>query len=107
MIPDTHVSLVAEYGRTMEFEQSRAAKPSRWVVLRGRALEALGAVVLLGVVIAITLWLEEDVLHERVNSEGLANLVILVLVVASVAAIGLLRGLGMAVGRVRRRRSRQ
>jgi hypothetical protein len=50
VIPDTHVSLVAEYGRTMEPEQSRAAT-SRWVVLRGKALEALGTVV--GVVVAL------------------------------------------------------
>ena len=109
MIPRTHVSLVAEYGRTMEFEQSHAAKPSRWVALRGKALEAFGAivgvVVALGVLIAISLWLEADVFHERMNTEGLANLVMLVLLVAAVAAIGLTRGLRMAVGRVRKRRN--
>ena len=90
----------------MEPEQRSAAKPSRWVVLREKAFEALGVVVALGVLVAIPLWLEADVLHERVNTEGLANLVILVLLVAAVAAIGLTRGLRMAVSRVRHRRSR-
>jgi hypothetical protein len=56
----------------MESEQSRAPKPSRWVVLRGKALEALGAVVgavvALGVLFAIPLWLEADVFHESMNT---------------------------------------
>ena len=106
--PGTHGSFVEEYGRTMEPEQRRATR-STWVVLRQKAFEALcavvGAVVALGVLIAIPLWLEADVFHERMNTEGLANLVMLVLLVAAVAAIGLTRGLRMAVGRVRKRRN--
>jgi hypothetical protein len=80
----------------MEVEKSEIApKPSRPDTYRRKAFEITGAVALLGVVVAIALWLEADVLHETTNGDGLANVVLVAVVAIPVAA-------GLLVGAVRR-----
>jgi nitrate reductase gamma subunit len=77
----------------MEVEKSKIApKPTKY---RRKAFEITGAVALLGVVVAIARWLETDVLHETTNGDGLANLVLLAVVVVCVVA-------GLLVGQIRR-----
>jgi O-antigen/teichoic acid export membrane protein len=89
----------------MGSERKDAPRPRRSVVLRRRAIEALGTVAFLGVVVSITLWLEADVFHERSNNEGLAILVALAIAVAIVGVIGVARGFRMTVDRIRKRRN--
>lgn len=77
----------------MEVDKSEIApKPAGY---RRKAFEITAAVALLGVVVAIARWLEADVLHETTNGDGLANLVLIAVVVIGVAT-------GLLVGQVRR-----
>jgi hypothetical protein len=82
--------------------------PTQATYLR-KALEVAGAIVLLGVIVATTWWLEADVLHETTTGDGLLNLV-LVAVVAVFIAAGLMAGLArrarMTVVRMRHSRRR-
>lgn len=89
----------------MEVERSEIAPKPRSTTYRQKAFEITGAVALLGVVVAITLWLEADVLHETTNGDGLANLVLVAVVAVSVAAALLVgpvrRGARVALNRIR------
>lgn len=75
--------------------KSRSPLKPRPATYRRKAFEITGAVALLGVVVAIALWLEADVLHKTTNGDGLANLVLVALVAVYLAA-------GLLVGPVRR-----
>jgi hypothetical protein len=89
----------------VEVEESEIAPKPRSARYRRKALEIFAGGVLLVVIVAITRWIEVDVLRKTTNGDGLANLV-LAAVVAVLVAAGLLvgaarRGVRVAVERIR------
>jgi hypothetical protein len=89
----------------MEVQKSEIAPKPRLAAYLRKAFEIIGAVALLGVVVAITRWLEADVLHETTNGDGLGNLVLVAVVAVSVAVSLLVgpvrRGARVALDRMR------
>jgi hypothetical protein len=92
----------------MGSEPRETSKRSTYIVLGEKAVTALGAVVFVGVIVGITLWLEADVLHEQTSGDGLANIVMVAVAIVLVAVIlvvaGLAKGVRLAMGWIQRHR---